>query len=94
MTFEEYYDNIQGHLQLLSGMDELLAGWFLVTACTILTSFDYFDRNALVQAKKFRKRGNKDGAVWAFLQLEEESLGKTLVIGEGKGTTQVSLILN
>ena len=46
MTFEEYYDNIQGHLQLLSGMDELLAGWFLVTACIILTSFDYFNRNA------------------------------------------------
>ena len=48
----------------------------------------------LLQAKKFRKRGNKDGAVRAFLQLEEEGLGKTLVIGEGKGTTQVSLILN
>ena len=36
-TFEEYYDNIQGHLQLLSGMDELLAGSFLITAYTILT---------------------------------------------------------
>ena len=48
----------------------------------------------LLQAKKFRKRGNKGGAVRAFLQLEEEGLGKTLVIGEGKGTTQVSLILN
>ena len=45
--------------------------------------------NPLLQAKKFRKRGNKDGAVRAFLQLEEEGLGKTPVIGEGKGT-QVS----
>ena len=25
-AFEEYYDNIQEHLQLLSGMDELLTG--------------------------------------------------------------------
>ena len=25
-AFEEYYDTIQGHLQVLSGMDEFLAG--------------------------------------------------------------------
>ena len=31
--------------------------------------------------KKFRNRGNKDGAVRAFLQLEEEGMGKTLVVG-------------
>ena len=43
----------------------------------------------LLAAKKFRNRGNKDGAVRAFLQLEEEGLGKTLVIGGSKGTTQV-----
>ena len=33
--------------------------------------------------------GNKDGAVRAFLQLEEEGLGKTFVIGSTKGTAQV-----
>lgn len=46
----------------------------------------------LLNAKKFRNRGNKDGAVRAFLQLEEEGLGKTLVIGSTKGTAQVMYI--
>ena len=43
----------------------------------------------LLAAKKFRNRGNKDGAVRAFLQLEEEGMGKTWVVGGSKGTTQV-----
>lgn len=43
----------------------------------------------LLNSKKFRNRGNKDGAIRAFLQLEEESLGKTLILGGSKGTAQV-----
>ncbi len=43
----------------------------------------------LLTAKKFRNRGNKDGAIRAFVQLEEEGLGRTLVIGGSKGTNQV-----
>lgn len=46
----------------------------------------------LLNGKKFRNRGNKDGAVRAFLQLEEEGLGKTVIIGGSKGTAQVSII--
>ena len=47
----------------------------------------------LLNGKKFRNRGNKDGAVRAFLQLEEEGLGKTLIIGGSKGTAQVTIII-
>ena len=43
----------------------------------------------LLNGEKLRNRGNKDGAVRAFLQLEEEGLGRTLVIGGSKGTAQV-----
>ena len=45
----------------------------------------------LLNAKKFRKlNAKKDDVVRAFYQLEEEGLGKTLVIDGNKGTAQVS----
>ena len=43
----------------------------------------------LLAPKKFRKRGNKDGALRAFYQLETEGLGKVLEVGCGKGTSVV-----
>ena len=43
----------------------------------------------LLAQKKFRKRGNKDGALRAFYQLETEGLGKVLEVGCGKGTSVV-----
>lgn len=46
----------------------------------------------LLAAKKFRNRGNKDGAVRAFELLEEQGLGQTFVVGATKGTTQVKLL--
>ena len=38
----------------------------------------------LLNAKKFRSHGNKDGAVRAFFQLEREKLGNTRVIGSSR----------
>jgi hypothetical protein len=38
----------------------------------------------LLSQKKFRSYGNKDGAVKAFFQLEEEGLGKTHIVGNSK----------
>ena len=46
----------------------------------------------LLAQKKFRKRGNKEGAVRAMYQLEAEGLGKTIEVGGSKGTTVVSNI--
>ena len=43
----------------------------------------------LLGQKKFRKRGNKNGAVRAFYQLEDEGLGKVLEVGCTKGTSVV-----
>ena len=40
----------------------------------------------LLTANKFRNRWNKDGAVRAFAQLEDEGLGKTVMIEGSKGT--------
>lgn len=45
----------------------------------------------LLALKKFRKRGNKDGAIRAFYRLQEEGLGKVLEIGGTKGTSSVSV---
>ena len=36
-----------------------------------------------------RCKGNKEGAVRAFMQLQEEGLGKTLDIAGSKGVLQV-----
>ena len=47
----------------------------------------------LLQKKKFRKRGNKEGALAAFYQLEEEGLGKILELQGSKGTSIVSYTL-
>lgn len=44
----------------------------------------------LLSMKKFRKRGNKDGAIAAFYQLEAEGLGKVVEILGSKGTSTVS----
>ena len=44
----------------------------------------------LLTMKKFRKRGNKDGAITAFYQLEEEGLGKVMELAGYKGTSAVS----
>ena len=44
----------------------------------------------LLALKKFRKRGNKDGALRAFYKLEEEGLGKVLEVANVRGTQGVS----
>jgi len=41
---------------------------------------------------KFRKRGNKEGALAAFYQLEEDGLGKLLEVqGSNKEVTFISM---
>ena len=47
----------------------------------------------LLAMKKFRKKGNKDGALKAFYQLEEEGLGKVLEVAGTKSTSSVSTTL-
>jgi len=44
----------------------------------------------LLALKKFRKRGNKDGALRAFQMLDNEGLGKLVQVGSGKGSHAVS----
>ena len=44
----------------------------------------------LLALKKFRKRGNKVGALQAFYKLEEDGLGKVLEVAGVKGTQGVS----
>ena len=45
----------------------------------------------LLAGKTFRKRGNKDGAVRAFYQLEAEGLGRIMEVGGSKGTAVVRM---
>ena len=42
----------------------------------------------LLAVKKFRKRGNKDGALRAFYKLEGEQLGTVLELNSAKGGSQ------
>ena len=44
----------------------------------------------LLALKKFRKKGNKDGAVRAFYRLQEEGLGNVQEVMGTKGTSSVS----
>lgn len=46
----------------------------------------------LLTAKKFRSRGNKEGALRAFYKIEEEGLG-TVSIGEFKGKPGKNFII-
>ena len=48
----------------------------------------------LLALKKFRKKGNKDGAVRAFYQLQEEGLGKVLELTGTKGISSVSALIS
>jgi len=45
----------------------------------------------LLAMKKFRNRGNKNGAVKAFYYLEAEGLGKVLELGGSKGSATVRI---
>ena len=44
----------------------------------------------LLALKKFRKRGNKDGALRAFYTLADEGLGKVLEFANARGSHGVS----
>ena len=46
----------------------------------------------LLAMKKFRKRGNKEGAVSAFYQLEEEGLGIVIEVAGAKGASTGSTL--
>ena len=48
----------------------------------------------LLAMKKFRKRGNKEGALSAFHKLQEEGLGKMRTQEGSKGPTSVSTCNN
>ena len=45
--------------------------------------------NALLEQRKFRDRGNKDGAVKGFKLLEEAGLGKVIDVKPHRGTNLV-----
>lgn len=46
----------------------------------------------LLALKKFRKRGNKDGALKSFYKLQEEGLGMVLEVAGARGSLAVSII--
>ena len=50
--------------------------------------------SALLSAKKFRGRGNKDGAVAAFHELAEVGLGTLSTQESRRGTSAVSNVLH
>ena len=58
---------------------------------SILPTFAWEDTlpySHLLAVKKFRKRGNKDGALRAFYKLEGEQLGTVLELNSAKGGSQ------
>ena len=59
------------------------------TFCLLLPG-STLDLSSLLQSKKFRSRGNKDGALTAMKALEADGLGKLLDKGAHRGTSVVS----
>jgi ribosomal protein S21 len=48
--------------------------------------FTFARENTISEAlKKFRKKGNKDGALRAFYKIEEEGLGNVLKVASAEG---------
>ena len=62
----------------------------LNAAYTILLPGRVLNLSSLLAQKKYRKRGNKDGAIRSFFILEGEGLGKVLQMTGTKGTGVVS----
>jgi hypothetical protein len=61
------------------------------TAYSLLLPGKALHLNALLTMKKFRDRGNKDGAVRGFLLLQEAGLGRVTEHKPQRGTTMVSV---
>ena len=57
----------------------------LNAAFTLLLPGKKLNLSALLAQKKYRKRGNKDGAIRCFFMLEEDGLGKVLQLTGTKG---------
>lgn len=50
--------------------------------------------SALLASKRFRDKGNKDGAVRAIKMLEEAGIGRVLEDKPPRGATVVSIIMH
>lgn len=73
-------------VKLVANEDDVRAGYCLTLPGKTL----YLSH--LLALKKFRKRGNKDGAVRSFFRLQEEGLGRVKEIVGNKGVAAVSII--
>lgn len=62
-------------------------------AMTILLPGKILYLTPLLNAKKYRNRGNKDGAIRAFYQLHDEGLGNVIEVEGGKGSSMVHYTL-
>ena len=63
-----------------------------ITSYAILLPGSVLNLSHLLAKKKFAGKGNKDGAVSAFMQLESSGLGKLVVTKGHRGTANVSII--
>lgn len=74
------------------GKDSALSEDAKIAAYCLLLPGDTLHLTPLLAAKKFRNKGNKDGAIRAFGLLEKDGLGNTYVItGSKGGSTQVCI---
>lgn len=63
-----------------------------VAAFCLLLPGKVLNLSALLQAKKFRGRGNKEGAVAAFEELQKAGLGKLISADSRRGASSVSML--
>ena len=64
-----------------------------VAAFCLLLPGKVLNLSTLLQAKKFRGKGNKEGAVAAFEELHKAGLGKLVSAGSRRGASSVSILI-
>ena len=65
-----------------------------VAAYCLLLPGKVLNLSALLQAKKFRGKGNKEGAVAALEELHKAGLGKLISADSRRGASSVSIQFN
>lgn len=81
------------HISLLGNTVSTVSKSGSVAAYCLLLPGKVLNLSALLQAKKFRGKGNKEGAVAAMEELHKAGLGKLISADSRRGASSVSIIL-
>ena len=79
------------HLYTIGGPDDKVVQENPTAAYCLLLPGRKLYLSPLLAMKKFRNKGNKEGAIRAMHKLEDEGLGKVLIVSGSRGNSQVCM---